>query len=375
MIRICYVVGISLPFVIYYLIRISYVEQHGDKYTETVRYQIARNAISILKFNGMIRTDVYGLAATIYRSLVGSPPPEATARVTHDKMIIPASVADSLSAYVMTGLANALQILPNERTESIETFRDEISATPTVVTKAAARSKANSESNDNKKADKTKSGGKKNYVVISMLITIVALVLIFVLVYFGLFRSNNNPEVPETTAATTTEPYSENIIDPDAGTAPDLLRKTYADVLDSTDSEIVKAVENYKIVIKSKEYSDQDEGIILSQTPKPGESIRKGDTITVVISLGQFEFDMPDVVGLSEDKAYIKLLEAGFNKNNISWEKKYSTSVDPGAVVDITPDKGEKVNADMHVTVYINSYKPETTKSFYQENPNENTAE
>ena len=61
MIRICYVVGISLPFVIYYLIRISYVEQHGDKYTETVRYQIARNAISILKFNGMIRTDVYGL--------------------------------------------------------------------------------------------------------------------------------------------------------------------------------------------------------------------------------------------------------------------------------------------------------------------------
>lgn len=320
-------------------------------------------------------TDVYGLAATIYRSLVGSPPPEATARVTNDKMIIPASVADSLSAYVMTGLANALQILPNERTESIETFRDEISATPTVVTKAAARSKVNSESNDNKKADKTKSGGKKNYVVISMLITIVALVLIFVLVYFGLFRSNNNPEVPETTAATTTEPYSENIIDPDAGTAPDLLRKTYADVLDSTDSEIVKAVENYKIVIKSKEYSDQDEGIILSQTPKPGESIRKGDTITVVISLGQFEFDMPDVVGLSEDKAYIKLLEAGFNKNNISWEKKYSTSVDPGAVVDITPDKGEKVNADMHVTVYINSYKPETTKSFYQENPNENTAE
>ena len=320
-------------------------------------------------------TDVYGLAATIYRSLVGSPPPEATARVTNDKMIIPASVADSLSAYVMTGLANALQILPNERTESIETFRDEISATPTVVTKAAARSKANSESNGNQKNDKTKSGGKKNYVVISMLITIVALVLIFVLVYFGLFRSNNNPEVPETTAVTTTEPYSENIIDPDAGTAPDLLRKTYADVLDSTDSEIVKAVENYKIVIKSKEYSDQDEGIILSQTPKPGESIRKGDTITVVISLGQFEFDMPDVIGLSEDKAYIKLLEAGFNKNNISWEKKYSTSVDPGAVVDITPDKGEKVNADMHVTVYINSYKPETTKSFYQENPNENTAE
>lgn len=320
-------------------------------------------------------TDVYGLAATIYRSLVGSPPPEATARVTNDKMIIPASVADSLSAYVMTGLANALQILPNERTESIETFRDEISATPTVVTKAAARSKANSESNDNKKTDKTKSGGKKNYVVISMLITIVALVLIGVLVYFGLFRSNNNSEVPETTAATTTEPYSENIIDPDAGTAPDLLRKTYADVLDSTDSEMVKAVENYKIVIKSKEYSDQDEGIILSQTPKPGESIRKGDTITVVISLGQFEFNMPDVVGLSEDKAYIKLLEAGFNKNNISWEKKYSTSVDPGAVVDITPDEGEKVNADMHVTVYVNSYKPETTKSFYQENPNETTAE
>ncbi len=302
-------------------------------------------------------TDVYGLAATIYRALVGSPPPEAPARVTNDKMIIPASVADSLSAYVMSGLANALQILPADRTESIEIFRDEISATPTVVTKAAARTNRTEDEEKPKK-----SSSKRNYVIISMIITLVALGIVGMFIYFGLFKGAGGETTETTTAAaTTTELYSVNIIDPDVGTVPDIVGKTYAEVMDSTDPTLAKAAQNYKIVIKSKEYSDkQDKGVIISQSPKAGESIKKGDTITVVISLGKSEFEMPDIVGLTKDKAYIALLEAGFSKDNIKWGEKYSTSSAPETDVDVTPDAGETVNGERYVTVYMNTYQTTT---------------
>lgn len=61
MIRICYTVGLSLPFVIYYLLKISYVEHHDRAYDEPRRYRIARHMIGVMKFNGRIHTTVYGL--------------------------------------------------------------------------------------------------------------------------------------------------------------------------------------------------------------------------------------------------------------------------------------------------------------------------
>ena len=45
MLRICYVVLVSLPFVIYYICKIHYIERHGVGYTEEKRYKIARRCI------------------------------------------------------------------------------------------------------------------------------------------------------------------------------------------------------------------------------------------------------------------------------------------------------------------------------------------
>ena len=319
-------------------------------------------------------TDVYALAATMYRALVGSPPPEATARVTNDKMIIPANVADNLSAYVMSGLANALQILPNERTESIETFRDEISATPTVVTKAEQRSQR--AESDRSNAQRTSKNKRGVYVIVSMIITIVALSLVGLFVYFGFINKDNSDTTQTTTIAqTTTIPYSENIIDPDVGTVPNLAGMSYAEIIDSTDTEIMQAVDNYKIVVKSKEYNDKiDEDDVISQSPKAGQSIKKGDTIELVVSLGEREFKMPDIVGLTKDKAHIKLLIAGFKDDNITWVEKSFANKKANSVISVTPDEGDSVNSDMKVTVSINIYEePETTKAVITESSNDST--
>lgn len=61
MIRFVYVILISLPFVIFYLIRGNYVAKHINEYSEENRYSIVRNMVSIVKFNGRVKTKVYGV--------------------------------------------------------------------------------------------------------------------------------------------------------------------------------------------------------------------------------------------------------------------------------------------------------------------------
>lgn len=58
--RLVYVCILSLPFILYYLWKVRYVERHSWKYTETDRYNFARRMISIMKRNGRIKTNVYG---------------------------------------------------------------------------------------------------------------------------------------------------------------------------------------------------------------------------------------------------------------------------------------------------------------------------
>ncbi len=60
MLRLCYVVIISLPFIIYYIQKGGYIERHSEDYTEEDRYALAQKVIRIMKVNGGIRTQVYG---------------------------------------------------------------------------------------------------------------------------------------------------------------------------------------------------------------------------------------------------------------------------------------------------------------------------
>lgn len=59
--RLIFVCIISLPLIIYYLWKIGYVERHSEHYSEADRYNIARRMIAIMKRNGRIHTNAYGI--------------------------------------------------------------------------------------------------------------------------------------------------------------------------------------------------------------------------------------------------------------------------------------------------------------------------
>ncbi|MCM1064741.1 MAG: 1-acyl-sn-glycerol-3-phosphate acyltransferase [Eubacterium sp.] len=60
MLRLCYVVVISLPFVMYYICKARYIERHEGSFSEERRYKMARKCISIMMRNGRIRTESTG---------------------------------------------------------------------------------------------------------------------------------------------------------------------------------------------------------------------------------------------------------------------------------------------------------------------------
>ena len=73
-------------------------------------------------------TDIYAFGAVLYRTLIGSDPISAKERMTNDRLMVPGKFAEALPAYVINGLINALQILPEDRTRMVEQLRAEIYA-------------------------------------------------------------------------------------------------------------------------------------------------------------------------------------------------------------------------------------------------------
>ncbi|MCR4902188.1 MAG: 1-acyl-sn-glycerol-3-phosphate acyltransferase [Butyrivibrio sp.] len=61
MIRLIWVILVSFPFIMYYSLKVSYIEKHGEAYDEARRYKIARHMVFIMKHNGGIRTKAFGI--------------------------------------------------------------------------------------------------------------------------------------------------------------------------------------------------------------------------------------------------------------------------------------------------------------------------
>lgn len=60
MIRLVYVILVSLPFVLYYVMKSNYVAAHMERYSEQERYTMVQKMIGIMKRNGKIETRIFG---------------------------------------------------------------------------------------------------------------------------------------------------------------------------------------------------------------------------------------------------------------------------------------------------------------------------
>ncbi|NBC84586.1 MAG: protein kinase [Bacteroidetes bacterium] len=81
-------------------------------------------------------TDIYASAATLYRTLTGYKPPEAPARVMNEDLVPPIEISPSLSHQVNDAVVAGLKVLPQNRPQSIEAFRDLLPPPPGITAAA-----------------------------------------------------------------------------------------------------------------------------------------------------------------------------------------------------------------------------------------------
>ena len=97
--------------------------------------------------------------------------------------------------------------------------------------------------------------------------------------------------------------------------------------------------------------------IILGQSPLPGQVARPETPVRVTISLGPQRRSVPDVRGLSEDRARIVLETSGFLVRSDSAE-----SEEPrGRIIDVSPSPGEQVVLPGQVRLIVSMGPPVIT--------------
>lgn len=277
-------------------------------------------------------TDIYAFAAVLYRALIGTDPIVATTRVTNDRLMIPSKFAEQLPAYVINALINALQILPEDRTRSVEQFRAELSASPTaayageIQAMSGDRSVEPAQNEAAPAAPKKKKSEAQPFLIavgITLGIGIIIFAILMATVFRGSFSKKDDTDQSSLNASVTESTSTETIV------VPDFKNLSYEAISKNP-------VWDGKFTFKTKyEYSDTvKEGYVISQSLPEQTTVAIGSEIELVISSGKESVDVPDVFGKSYAEAKQILTDSGFVctvAGNYTEGVVVSMSVEPGS--------------------------------------------
>ncbi|HLM05650.1 MAG TPA: Stk1 family PASTA domain-containing Ser/Thr kinase [Blastococcus sp.] len=94
------------------------------------------------------------------------------------------------------------------------------------------------------------------------------------------------------------------------------------------------------------------EGLVIESTPAAGASVDEGTPVDLVVSGGPDTVAVPNVVGLTEDRARSTLEGAGFTSINTS---QVNSLEEEGTVVSVTPEEGEQASPGSPIRLGIST--------------------
>lgn len=349
-------------------------------------------------------TDIYALCALLFYTLTGKRPPEAVTRAYEPRLNMPAELAEEIPSHVFATLAAGLQVMPENRLQTMDELRNQLSHKPSaplgvpvsgvrqssrpvqqstrqaasVGVQRAAQSSYSAEkaaSAGNVEAQREGRGfsapaafgafGKKmssklsafsnlkqwQYLLISLVISIVVLgiIAIAVLSIFSPYLKKNSSSYvapPEEYYAAPSETDTTPTYE-----VPNLVGQKWDDVCE----EKAKYY-NFNIYALAEEEasSEYDEGEIIRQDPKAGEMYPDGTVIQVVLSSGSNTVKVPKLVGCTISEATDKLTDSGLRLG--SQEMEYSDEYAFGVIIEIVNVKaGDKVSVNSYINVKVSN--------------------
>lgn len=106
-------------------------------------------------------------------------------------------------------------------------------------------------------------------------------------------------------------------------------------------------------VIERVYSEDVDADLVISQSPTVGADLRHGSDVSILVSMGPERYDVPDLVGLSEDEARRAVTDA-----NLAWaepKEAYSDDAPIGEVTSTDPEIGSPQPPGTEVTATLSA--------------------
>jgi len=100
-----------------------------------------------------------------------------------------------------------------------------------------------------------------------------------------------------------------------------------------------------------------DQGSVISQSPRAGAQIAKGGSVTLTVSTGPQQVEVPDVVGFTESTAAQELSDANLRTSRVQ----ENSDQTPGTVIRTDPGSGTRVDRGTTVTIVVSSGPAPTT--------------
>lgn len=112
--------------------------------------------------------------------------------------------------------------------------------------------------------------------------------------------------------------------------------------------DLIVDVKNVK-----EDFSDEyEEGIVMEQSPKAKDEVKAGRTVTLTVSKGPDEKEMPKLVNMKEADAIKQLEELKFGLK-ITVKDESSSEVEQGKVIRTDPKEGTKLKKEQEITLYV----------------------
>lgn len=289
-------------------------------------------------------TDIYAFSAVLYRTLIGSTPLEATSRVTNDRLMVPGKFAEQLPAYVINALMNGLQILPEDRTRTVEQLRAELSASPSASTAAiayAGKEETPPSRQEPARGNQKKASSVSKTALKAGLISIAVCLLLFMVLVMTVWRDDLGLFVKgdeETTLASNAA---------DLVKVPDFTGQNYTNIANDK-----SYTDNF---VFETEYQDSDmrgKDVVISQDIADGTEVPKGTKIKLVISSGNEEILLPDFKGQNYATVKLKLEEMGFQCRAILEANQDPERAGKIAAMITQPEKAYKKGTEVYVKVW-----------------------
>ncbi len=365
-------------------------------------------------------TDVYAMCALLFFTLTGKRPPEAVTRAYEPRLNMPAELADEIPTHVFAALAAGLQVMPENRIQTMEELRSQLSskggaavagaraagtaaaAAGTVIhgrqgdganrpsgqgTRSgvysgtprpaasnagvsASRSMGSRDAGGDRQPSALKAFGDKvgeklsaftnlkqwQYLLLSLVISLVVLGII-ALIVISVFKP-----FLQRSDISRIEPPEEYIAAPSETDTtqkyevPDFVGKKWTSVEKNKNEYYYFEIFALAEEEASTEY---DEGEIIRQTPEPGTEAPDGTVIQVVLSSGASTVKIPKITGKTVYEAQEMLTDAQLRLGDQTEE--YSDEYPFGTIIGIVNNKvGDKVGINSFINVKV-SKGPEPT--------------